>query len=105
MKPTEKSVEWSEAADDGRNWETRINEFARYLMGEVPEGVKTRKLRLSRTAAMSVIWFLQEVTGALPNNFEMCCVCGEMYDDASEGCHKDNTGKFYCENHIPDGTW
>lgn len=89
---------------DNETWEDKINEFARLLTkGEVPEGVEIGRLpKLSKKAAESVIWFLQEITGIIPDHFEMCKECGDWFDYRNSGCHiEGKKGGFYCEGHLP----
>ena len=60
--------------------------------GDLPEGVHIQhQPHLSREAAFSVIWFLQEHLLVLPDNFEQCHVCLEVFD-------------AHCEGHCVDGT-
>lgn len=54
--------------------------------------------RLSARAALSVIWFLQERYRIIPDNFEQCCKCRDLFDSHAEGGHGDgrNSQRWYC---------
>lgn len=52
--------------------------------GELPRGMRLREQpQLSRRAAFSVVWYLQEHMRILPE-YEMCDTCGILYD--AESC-------------------
>jgi len=54
--------------------------------GELPDGMTmTDQPALTPHAAFSVIWYLQEHLRVLPDNIEMCAVCGELFDADCEG--------------------
>jgi len=59
-----------------------VEEFMNMLTGEsLPEGMlMTNQPKLTRGAAFSVIWFLQEHLRVLPDRFEMCDVCKGLFD-------------------------
>ncbi len=60
--------------------------------GALPEGmIMDSQPRLSRKEAFGIIWFLQEHLGILPDNFEMCEVCEQLFDSHSEGYIIDGT--------------
>lgn len=69
----------------------------KFLQGEPPEGVKAYNPRLSARKAFSVIWFLQEITGVLPDNIDRCCSCDDLFDSDREGFHVESTGRNYCD--------
>jgi hypothetical protein len=65
-----------------------INEFYKFLQGEIPKSIKmTKKSRpnLTKEQAFSVIWFLQEHMQVLPERFEYCNGCQRMFDTHDEG--------------------
>jgi hypothetical protein len=75
--------------------------------GEQPE--------LTNEQAFSVIYFLQEALGIIPDHYEMCKGCSEIFDNDSEGtCISDDSededgNPFseemhgnYCDNCRPD---
>ena len=74
----------------------QVDELYNFLQGICPEVIHVKHPpRLSQQKAFTVIWFLQEHLRILPDNFERCCDCGNLYDaDREGGCHKD---KLYCE--------
>jgi hypothetical protein len=75
----------------------QVREFYEFLQGECPEGVHVKHPpRLSERKAFDVIWFLQERLRVLPDHFERCCRCGELFDTNSEGgYYRDGP---YCES-------
>ncbi len=94
----------------------KMTELLEYLMDvRIPDGViVASRPKLSLNKAWSLIWFLQEITGCLPDNIEMCDKCDGLYDSNQEGCHIDDQyavdGKvvpkkywgFHCDNCVPD---
>jgi len=66
--------------------------------GKLPEGWTCKSPRLSKRKAFSVIWYLQERLGVLPDIVEQCCKCGDLFNDEAEGIHIERTGRHYCES-------
>ena len=69
-----------------------------FLMGgDPPSGIHLRKRPRKMTAeqSFSVIYVLQEAFRLIPDAFELCGVCGRIFDTNSEG-HITPNGKFYC---------
>jgi len=85
---------------DSYEWEQKIEELYGYLQGDSkPESLESNfKPKLSRRAAFHIIWFLQEFTQIIPDNFEACSVCDSIYDTHREGYHSEITENFYCDN-------
>lgn len=82
-----------------KNWDDRIEELHAFLQGTLPEGViMKRPPKLTPKMAMAIIWFLQEKTEVLPDHYEMCCQCKDIFDSYSGGNYDENTGKHHCEN-------
>jgi len=76
-----------------------IDEFYKFLKGEVPEGIHIRrcnKPELSHKKAKTIIWYLQEHMRILPDNIEKCHNCKEFFDTHSEGIYWETKGKNYC---------
>lgn len=76
-----------------------IDEFYKFLMGEVPEDIslgKGHKPKLSPKKAMAVIWYLQEHFSIFPDTIEQCSNCQNLYDSASEGIYWETKGKSFC---------
>lgn len=71
----------------------QVEELMDMLTGKcLPEGMVIKhKPILSRKQAFSIIWFLQEYMNILPDNFEMCHICGELFDAHSGGFVVDGT--------------
>lgn len=64
----------------------QIEEFYKYLQGEMPEGVKCEDpVKLTPENAYSVIWYLKAILPLIPDNFEHCTECGDLFDSDSEG--------------------
>ncbi len=73
--------------------EEKMNELVEMLTGgKLPEGVSlSHQPHLSRREAFSVIWFLQEITRVLPDNYEQCVWCEKLFDANREGYSIDAT--------------
>lgn len=65
----------------------QIADFYEWLQGKnCPKGFNfKRKLNLSEEEAFSIIYYLQECLGVLPDNYERCRECGDIYDSCEEG--------------------
>lgn len=68
--------------------------FYHFLQGgPPPEGFNLRgRPRLSGRAAFSVIYVLQEKHRLIPDTFEQCGKCRELYDSEYGECCADNGG-------------
>ena len=64
-----------------------IQKFHEYL---------TDNLGLSANQAFEVIYYLQSTLPLIPDNFEMCGECKNMYDADYGGCFSETEQKFYC---------
>ena len=54
--------------------------------GDLPDGMTMNdQPKLSRDSAFSVVWYLQEHLRIIPDNYELCVVCGELYDSYRGG--------------------
>jgi hypothetical protein len=86
---------------DSEKWKEKIEEFYNFLRGEkINNLVHKFRPKLSRRNAEFIIWFLQEVTGIIPQQFEFCAECeNEVYDRAREGHWSDILGKGFCSHH------
>lgn len=71
----------------------KIEELMNMLIGEsLPQGMSMdNQPQLSHKQAFSVIWFLQEHLGILPDNVEMCSICEGLFDANHEGFIIDGT--------------
>lgn len=73
----------------------QVNQFFEYLQGEIPEGfVGVKSPKLSPQQAFDVIYILQENLHLLPDHYELCCQCHQLYDSWREG--RIIRGRFYC---------
>jgi hypothetical protein len=74
-----------------------IQKFHEFLQGTIPAGVTVRKIKkMNAKQAMTVVWFLQEICHILPDMYEMCDNCHEIYDSYGGGERNEKTGKFTC---------
>lgn len=74
----------------------QTNELHKFLQGELPEGYAiSDPAKLTANQASSVIYFLQEQYGLIPDTYEMCDECSEYFDRNCEGIST-KTG-FACE--------
>ena len=71
----------------------QIQAFMDMLTGEsLPDGmIMARQPHLSRQEAFSVVWFLQEHLRVLPDHYEICHVCAELFDARRGGYSVDGT--------------
>jgi len=78
----------------------KINELYRFLTGEeMPETIsigRGSKPKMSEKKAFTIIWYLQEHLSILPDNIERCDICGNLYNQSSEGIYWETKGKNYC---------
>ncbi len=75
----------------------RVQQFHEFLQGRLPEGVTVRNPpKMTADDAFSVIWFLQEVSGLIPDSIEMCDYCGTLFDSYKEGHIGED--KNYCSS-------
>lgn len=64
-----------------------VQKFYEWLQGgDSPEAIHFKhKLRLTADEAFSIVYYLQEELGILPDRYEKCRECGELYDSYNEG--------------------
>lgn len=81
-----------------RPWDERMQELYAFLTeGTLPDRVTVGRWRtLSKSAAMTLIWFLQERTDALPDNYDQCCRCKCLFDTEREGHYNEKKCQHYC---------
>jgi hypothetical protein len=70
--------------------------------GELDGMTLAEQPKLSARAAFSVIYYLQEELGIIPDTYEACAVCGELYDADCDGhvVSEDTIDGWYEENGI-----
>ena len=71
----------------------KVQEFYDFLKGEVPDTTHCDPPKLDSDMAFTIIWFLQEHCGAIPDTFEVCEECDFIYDSSQEGT------RIYCKNY------
>ena len=77
-----------------------VEKFYEFLQGEVPEGYNIKHPpRLSPQKAFLVIYYLQEEMGIIPDRYERCITCNNLYDSHCEGSSKGGT---HCDYHRRD---
>jgi len=73
----------------------QIEQFYKFLQGELPEKLHMKRPpHLSGKMAFRVIYYLQEILEVLPDNFERCKTCGDIFDTDYEG----NSETLHCDN-------
>jgi len=72
--------------------DTKMQELFDFLAyGEIPEGIYPKHPpKLGEETAFSIIYFLQEQTGVLPDRWELCEACKSLYDSQNEGSSEEN---------------
>ncbi len=81
----------------------------------VPEGYRLSSLpKLTQKQAFTVIYVMQEYLHVIPDSFEACDGCGELFDSYSEGYYLDDEYKLngkklpkkfwghWCDNCVPE---
>lgn len=54
--------------------------------------------KLTQLKANTVIWYLQEVLRVIPDKYEMCDECGEVYDKDGSGHLGTKQKGTYCDD-------
>jgi hypothetical protein len=73
----------------------QVEQFYRFLQGEVPEKLcMKRPPHLSSQMAFRIIYYLQEILPVIPDKFERCRTCGEIFDAENEG----SAETLHCDN-------
>ena len=63
----------------------QVEELYEFLQGELPIGISCKPPHLSQRKAFTIIWFFQERLRIIPDIFERCVHCGEIFDSSKEG--------------------
>lgn len=71
----------------------QTQELHRLLQGENPKEIKVKPFNLDPETAFRIIWYLQERLRIIPDNYEMCSKCKEIYDSYNGG------GRVFCKNY------
>jgi hypothetical protein len=74
-----------------------LQEFFEFLQGVIPNNEATKisfvsPPKVSKETAISIIYYLQEVMGIVPDTYESCKKCSDFYDSGNESCLA-----MYCE--------
>ena len=84
---------------DDQEW---IEEFYEFLQGNPPASIQCESQpKLTQEQAFNVIWYLQEHFPIIPDHYERCGVCGDIYNEHEEGAWSDVTGQGYCFDCLP----
>ncbi len=72
----------------------QTQELYEFLKGGIPEGftLKTWKPKLSEDEAFTIIYILQEKFKLIPDHYEQCKRCKEIFDMECGGRHFDDPG-------------
>ena len=63
-----------------------VEKLYKYLQGEVPKNLTIKcPVKLSSRKAFQVIYYLQEIMLILPDCYERCITCGDLFDSDNEG--------------------
>ena len=63
----------------------------------IPDGFHLGKPpKLSAKKAFTVIYMLQERYHVIPDHFEQCRECGQIFDNWSEGTYSEKAGEHWC---------
>lgn len=73
-----------------------VRELFEVLQGRRLETIIIKDLKLTPEQAFSVIYFLQEHMGLIPDHYEKCDECGCLFDTESEGGYFEGVEKFKC---------
>ncbi len=77
-----------------------VDSLYRFLQGELPPNLYMKAHpRLSPQMAFRIIYYLQEQMGILPDSYERCISCGELYDADVGGSSEKGT---HCDFHRKD---
>lgn len=81
----------------------QVDDFYEFLMGRPPAHLdlqigRGHQPKLTWKQAFSVIWYLQEVLHVLPENYEACPACGNLFDADCSGHLGENGETEYCDN-------
>lgn len=74
----------------------QVQDLYNFLQGEKNHKLLLRKNpKLSKNGSFSIIYYLQEVMNIIPDSFEVCDRCGDIFDCSNEGdCLPDNFEEF-----------
>jgi hypothetical protein len=74
----------------------RLEMFYQYLQGNVPDEVGCKSPKLTSKKAYEIIWFLQEISHFIPDKYERCDTCGDLFNAEAEGNHCEKYYKTHC---------
>jgi hypothetical protein len=77
-------------------------EFITFLRGKGPDGFRLPdRPRLGKRAAFTVLYVLQERFRLIPDTYEECAACTELFDTTEEGGYDEKQNKHFCESCEP----
>lgn len=81
--------------------EKQMQDLYKFLAeGTCPKGLNIKSTpKLGKNKAFAVIYYLQEHLRILPDTFEKCCSCKEIFDSDIEGDNNEKAlidGRHYC---------
>ncbi len=77
----------------------KVKELYDFLTGGTPEGMffnKTSKPKMSHKKAFAVIYYLQEHLNIIPDYFELCWNCRDIFNTETDGIYWKSKGRYYC---------
>jgi hypothetical protein len=77
-----------------------VDNLYSFLQGKLPPNLYMKAHpHLTSRMAFRIIYYLQEQMGLLPDNYERCITCGELYDADEEGSSEKG---MHCDWHRKD---
>ena len=84
----------------------QAQELYDFLKGKTPEGFQLNEQpQLSSEMAFSIIYVLQEKFNLIPDHFERCEKCDEVFDMECGGDHFDDPGINLCSSCVSHVFW
>jgi hypothetical protein len=82
-----------------------IQEFYDYLQGKsIPHGFENLiTQKLTPDEAWEIIYVLQEGMRIIPDHFEKCDICGDLYDTDNSGRYSELEEKNFCDGCYDEG--
>lgn len=82
----------------------QVEELYEFLQGTPPKSIimgKQTQPVLTKEQAFAVVWFLQEHMHLLPDSYQQCSVCEDLFDSREEGFYVEEGP--YAHNHYCEG--
>jgi hypothetical protein len=73
----------------------QVDKLYSFLQGELPEGCYCNPPKMSSRKAFTIIWFIQEFLRVIPETYERCTRCGNLFDTYNSGGNIRD--RYYCD--------